>query len=163
AAHARLLGVRCYAADAPSDLVQIAERVRHLPLAIVDTAALDGPQDAPLRMLAAISSNDKAWASLLIASADTLANRLRRLLTPESTPQFAGLAITKVDQADEFAALLSVAIEHRLPVSFTTHGRRVLEDLRIAEPFELVAAAFAGDASVDNRPDRTLEQVNYAM
>ena len=75
-----------------------------------------------------------------------------------------GCVITKIDEGTSLGNVLSVVIQHAIPVAYTSNGQRVPEDISPARAHALVSravtlAAQAGQRWKDQRAEPRLAKV----
>lgn len=111
--------------------------------ALVDTAGRP-PSDPAFRDLWAVVATRRDVRTHLVIAADTSVRSARRMLDTfvATTPTRA--LITKLDETEAVAPLLSVLRERYLPISYLASGQRVPEDLAPATP-EGLADLVLGD------------------
>jgi flagellar biosynthesis protein FlhF len=136
-AYAHIIGAPFRVARTLEDLDQAMTRGRNTLL--VDTAGRS-PQDGGLRELRRLLGNRRGVRTHLVMAADTSVPSARRILDAYYDARPDRLVITKVDEAESLAPLLSVLTERRIPVSYITAGQRVPEDLDRATAAGLAAA-----------------------
>ncbi|MEQ9003538.1 MAG: hypothetical protein RIE74_08225, partial [Pseudomonadales bacterium] len=85
----------------------------------------------------------------LVLPANVQASVLRRTVRRFAAAGLAGVALTKIDEADGLGAALSVLISERLPVAWLSDGQRVPEDLKLARSLHLISWASVPPALAD--------------
>jgi flagellar biosynthesis protein FlhF len=141
--YADLLGAPLAVARTPYELMTAIETAAGPTL--VDTAGRSPSDDTSRDMLRLLASRPHVRTHLVIA-ADTPPVTMRRLLERFDAARPTRLVLTKLDEADSLAPLVSLLRERDLPLSYLGTGQLVPDDLQIATPRAL-ASWIAGDAS----------------
>jgi hypothetical protein len=89
------------------------------------------PDEASRDMLRVVASRPDTRTHLVIA-ADTPVSTMRKVLERFECARPARLALTKVDEAESLAPIVSLLRERQVPISYLGIGRRVPDDLQIA-------------------------------
>ncbi len=133
----RQLGIAVHEANSGSDLAQLLERLKDYKLVLIDTAGL-GPRDralaAQLQWLRAASQ----IRTLLVLPANTSFGDMDEVVRRFSAANPQGVVLSKLDETGRFGTALSVAVDHRLPITWVTDGQDVPEDLHRATAANLV-------------------------
>ncbi|WP_282296377.1 AAA family ATPase [Stenotrophomonas sp. PS02289] len=133
----RQLGIAVHEANSGSDLTQLLERLQDYKLVLIDTAGL-GPRDralaAQLQWLRAASQ----IRTLLVLPANTSFGDMDEVVRRFSAANPQGVVLSKLDETGRFGTALSVAVDHRLPITWVTDGQDVPEDLHRATAANLV-------------------------
>lgn len=133
----RQLGIAVHEANSGSDLAQLLERLKDYKLVLIDTAGL-GPRDralaAQLQWLRAAGQ----IRTLLVLPANTSFSDMDEVVRRFSAANPQGVVLSKLDETGRFGTALSVAVDHRLPITWVTDGQDVPEDLHRASAANLV-------------------------
>ncbi|MFI8716480.1 AAA family ATPase [Stenotrophomonas sp. NPDC077464] len=133
----RQLGIAVHEASSGSDLAQLLERLKDYKLVLIDTAGL-GPRDralaAQLQWLRAAGQ----IRTLLVLPANTSFSDMDEVVRRFSAANPQGVVLSKLDETGRFGTALSVAVDHRLPITWVTDGQDVPEDLHRASAANLV-------------------------
>jgi flagellar biosynthesis protein FlhF len=97
-------------------------------------------------MLRVVASRADVRTHLVLA-ADTPLSTLQKIVERFATARPSRVVLTKVDEAESLAPLVSFLRERQLPVSYLGTGQRVPDDLHVASP-GVFAGWVAGDAAV---------------
>ena len=141
--YADILGTPLTVARTPGEL-EIALTGAKRPL-LLDTAGRSASDDASREMLRLVASRRDVRTHLVLA-ANTPASTARRVLERFEDARPSRLVITKLDEAESLAPLVSVLRERELPISYLGTGQCVPEDLERATATGL-AAWVAGDGT----------------
>lgn len=137
----RLLGVPVYSANDANELQETLNLVRDRRLVLIDTAGMSHRDMRLNAQLAMLRAGNPALRIQLALSVNQQAAVLDDVASKFIGCHPDGLILTKLDEAAELGGAISVAIRHRLPVSYVTDGQRVPEDLKLMRAHQLVARA----------------------
>ncbi len=141
--YADVLGTPLTVARTPDDLERaVAGATPRRPL-LVDTAGRS-PHDTVSREMFRVLANRANVRTHLVLAAGTPASTLRRVLDRFDDAQPSRFVITKLDEAESLAPIVSVLRERQIPISYLGTGQNVPEDLERATP-PAIAAWLAGD------------------
>ncbi|MEZ5284205.1 MAG: hypothetical protein R2712_05220 [Vicinamibacterales bacterium] len=140
--YASIIGAPFRVARTLEELDKALERGRHSLL--VDTAGRS-PRDGGLRDLRRLIGTRRGVRTHLVMAADTSVSTARRLLDAYEDVRPDRIVISKIDEADSLAPLLSAIAARGIPVSYLTTGQRVPEDLCRATPDALAGALLHDD------------------
>ncbi len=133
----RQLGIAVHEAHSGTNLNQLLERLADYKLVLIDTAGL-GQRDralaAQLQWLRAAGQ----IRTLLVLPANTSFQDMDEVVRRFGAANPQGLVLTKLDETGRFGSALSVAVDHRLPITWVTDGQDVPEDLHRASAANLV-------------------------
>jgi flagellar biosynthesis protein FlhF len=137
----QLLGVPVHVPERFEALPDLLTRLERFRLVLIDTpgSSLRDAQLGP-RLATLANCNSKLETALVLAAcaqAGVLEEAVQRFRPANP----ASCLLTKLDEAASLGGALSVLIRARLPLSYTSDGQRVPEDLRPARSLELVSHA----------------------
>jgi len=137
----QLLGVPVHVPDRFEALPELLTRLERCRLVLIDTPG-SSLRDAQLTpRLAVLANCASKLETALVLAASTQAGALEEAVQRFRPANPASCLLTKVDEAASLGGALSVLIRARLPLSYTSDGQRVPEDLRPARSLELVSQA----------------------
>ena len=139
--YAHLLGAPLSVARTPYEL-QTALETSSSPV-LVDTAGRSPSDDASGDMLRVIAGRADTRTHLVLA-ADTPVSTMQKIVDRFACARPSRVVLTKVDEAESLAPLVSFLRERQLPVSYLGVGQRVPDDLQPATP-AVLAGWVAGD------------------
>ncbi|MHA6963370.1 flagellar biosynthesis protein FlhF [Zobellella denitrificans] len=147
--YGRIMGVVVKQARTYQELAQALYQLRHRRLVLIDTAGM-GQRDLRLNEQLDTLVGDK---QIKIRNYLVLPATAQRRVLQEAVDHFrriplAGCILTKLDESLSLGDVLDISIQNSLPISYITDGQRVPEDLRLADPLELVRQALG---NVDQR------------
>ncbi|MCW4455189.1 flagellar biosynthesis protein FlhF [Flavobacterium sp. MXW15] len=133
----RQLGIAVHEANSGTNLSQLLDRLADYKLVLIDTAGL-GQRDralaAQLQWLRAAGQ----IRTLLVLPANTSFQDMDEVVRRFGAANPQGVVLTKLDETGRFGSALSVAVDHRLPITWVTDGQDVPEDLHRASAANLV-------------------------
>ncbi|MBL1378373.1 flagellar biosynthesis protein FlhF [Zobellella iuensis] len=140
--YGRIMGVVVKQARTYQELAQALYHLRHRRLVLIDTAGM-GQRDLRLNEQLDTLVGDK---QIKIRNYLVLPATAQRRVLQEAVDHFrriplAGCILTKLDESLSLGDVLDISIQNGLPISYITDGQRVPEDLRLADPRELVRQA----------------------
>ena len=137
---AQMLGVTLYSVEKfetlPTLLSRLSER-----LILIDTPGCSMRDPQLASRLAVLANSASRLETALVLAASTQAGAIEEAVKHFAPANPSCCVLTKLDEAASLGGVLSVLIRARLPVSYTSEGQRVPEDLRPARALELVSAA----------------------
>ncbi|ATG73210.1 flagellar biosynthesis protein FlhF [Zobellella denitrificans] len=140
--YGRIMGVVVKQARTYQELAQALYQLRHRRLVLVDTAGM-GQRDLRLNEQLDTLVGDR---QIKIRNYLVLPATAQRRVLQETVAHFrriplAGCILTKLDESLSLGDVIDISIQNSLPISYVTDGQRVPEDLRLADPAELVRQA----------------------
>ena len=135
--YAAIIGAPFRIARTADELDRTIDASRHAVL--VDTAGRS-PRDGGFNDLLAVLDRKKQVRTHLVMAADTSPAAARKVMDRYAPAHPTRVVITKLDEAESVAPLLSVIRERQLRVSYLACGQRVPEDLERATPSWLASA-----------------------
>ena len=135
--YGRQLGIAVHEANSGTDLDQLLERLQDYKLVLIDTAGL-GPRDRALAAQLQWLRAAEQIRTLLVLPANTSFGDMDEVVRRFSAANPQGVVLSKLDETGRFGTALSVAVDHRLPITWVTDGQDVPEDLHRASAANLV-------------------------
>jgi flagellar biosynthesis protein FlhF len=137
----QLLGVPVHVPESFEALPDLLTRLERHRLVLIDTPG-SSVRDAQLgSRLATLANCNSKLETTLVLAACAQAGVLEETVQRFRAANPASCLLTKLDEAASLGGALSVLIRARLPLSYTSDGQRVPEDLRPARALELVSHA----------------------
>ncbi len=146
-AYAGILGAPIDTVYSPDEMGDAIRARKDVDLVLVDTAGvgpLDVDQIDALRALLREAGPNEIHLTL---SVTTDLQQMRDVLAAYKVVEMDRLLLTKLDETARLGAACTVAIESELPLSYTTHGRKVPGDLSPGDSKALVRALFTRRAN----------------
>lgn len=140
--YGRIIGCPVKIARDARELSDILLQLRQKKLVLIDTAGMSQRDLRLSEHLGTLMSNARLKIRpYLVMSATAQSPVQQDILRQFKKLPLAGCILTKLDECMSLGEVLSVAIEHALPVSYVTDGQQVPEDLKAADAGFLVAEA----------------------
>jgi flagellar biosynthesis protein FlhF len=137
----QLLGVPVHVPERFEALPDLLTRLERYRLVLIDTPG-SSMRDAQLGpRLSVLANCASKLETALVLAACAQAGVLEEAVQRFRAANPASCLLTKLDEAASLGGALSVLIRARLPLSYTSDGQRVPEDLRPARSLELVSHA----------------------
>jgi len=147
ATYGRIMGCSVKVARDEAELAQYLYQLRSKRLVLIDTAGL-GQRDTRLsEQLDTLVNNEK----VIIRNYLVVPATAQRRVVQETLEHFhhiplAGCILSKVDESLSLGEILSVLIQHKLPITYITNGQRVPEDIDSVNANQLIASVLDRDA-----------------
>jgi len=135
--YGRQLGIAVHEANSGTDLDQLLERLKDYKLVLIDTAGL-GPRDRALAAQLQWLRAARQVRTLLVLPANTSFGDMDEVVRRFGAANLQGLVLSKLDETGRFGNALSVAVDHKLPITWVTDGQDVPDDLHRASAANLV-------------------------
>lgn len=136
-----LAGLPVWTVGTGQDLREVLDTVYDKQLILIDTAGM-GCRDPHLaEQMDVIQGCSPRLRCYVVVSATTDSQGLDQIIGSYRSIDPVGCLITKLDEATSLGAALSAAIEHSLPIAYTSSGQRIPEDLEVAQGPNLVSRA----------------------
>jgi flagellar biosynthesis protein FlhF len=143
--YAQLLGSPLSVTRTPYELQTVLEAA-NAPV-LVDTAGRSYSDDGAEDVLRVVASRSDVRTHLVLA-ADTPLATMKKIVERFAPARPSRIVLTKVDETDSLAPVVSFLRERQLQVSYFGVGQRVPEDLHVATPRAL-AGWVAGDMAMN--------------
>lgn len=132
-AHARILGIPFEMAVDGKDLLQVIETVDPETIVLIDTPPLtpvDSQQTRELQQTLSYAGIDRLALVLPMGMQN---EGMKEMLKHCQSLPVKRLIFTKLDETRYYGSILNVMLASKLPVSFLTSGRDILDGLQVAE------------------------------
>lgn len=142
ATYGRIIGCTVKKAQDANELSDLLYQFRNKRLVLIDTAGF-GQRDARLiKQLDTLNQNSCATIKkYLVMQANSQYHVMQQTISAFKRISLQGCIFTKLDECYSLGEAISVAIQHKLAISYITDGQRVPEDLRVAEAKYLISSA----------------------
>lgn len=142
ATYGKIMGCPVRVAQDEEELSNLLYQFRERRLVLIDTAGMSQRDLRLNEQLDALVKNTRVnIRNYLVMSANAQRRVIEETVQHFSRIPLAGTILTKLDESLCLAEVLNVTLTHALPISYTTNGQRVPEDITVANPNELVAQA----------------------
>lgn len=142
ATYGKIIGCTVKKAQNANELSDVLLQLRSKRLVIIDTAGF-GQRD--IRLIKQLDTlNQHSCANIkkyLVMQANAQYKVLEHTINAYNQISLHGCIFTKLDECYSLGEAISVAIEHKLPVSYLTDGQRVPEDIKVADTKFLISTA----------------------
>ena len=135
--YGRQLGIAVHEADSEAGLLQLLQKLQDYRLVLVDTAGLSQRDRALAGQLNWLRAARQV-RTLLVLPANTHFADLDEVVRRFEHARPQGVVLTKLDETSRLGSALSVVVDHQLPLTWTTDGQRIPEDLSRANAAHLV-------------------------
>ncbi len=157
--YGRILGIPVRVAGDGDELREILVELQSKRFVVIDTAGMSQRDVRLSEQFSVIKTGSPRIKTVLVLSATTQMYGLDEAVRAFGRANPSGCIVTKADEATSLGAVLSVVIQHSLPVMFVGDGQRVPEDIRPARAHNLVSRAVA----LMNRTDVSIEEELLAL
>jgi flagellar biosynthesis protein FlhF len=147
--YGRILDVPVASAANAEELGAVLNGFRDKKLVLIDTAGMGQRDDRVAEQVALLRDCGAPVRPYLVMSAASQRRTLDEIARAFKPCSPGGCILTKLDEAVELGAALSVVIEHDLPLSFVTDGQQVPEDLHHARAVDLIERCFGAENESD--------------
>ncbi len=130
--YANIIGLDLEVVNEPREMAAAVRRFREHDLVLIDTAGGSPYNDGQLREMADVVTAAQPDDVMLVVSAQTPLEDMRTTLSRFSMLQPTSLLFTKLDETRRFGALVTLAAESGLPLSYLSTGQNVPDDLVLA-------------------------------
>ncbi|QUM77484.1 flagellar biosynthesis protein FlhF [Moritella sp. 24] len=146
ATYGRIMGCTVKVARDEAELAQYLYQLRSKRLVLIDTAGM-GQRDKRLsEQLDTLVNNEKVVIrNYLVVPATAQRRVVQETLEHFHHIPLSGCILSKVDESLSLGEILSVLIQHELPIAYITNGQRVPEDIDSANAQQLVRAVLNRD------------------
>lgn len=135
--YGRQLGIAVHEADSDAGLQQLLQRLGDYKLVLIDTAGM-GQRDRALAAQLNWLRGSRIVRCLLVLPANAHFSDLDEVVRRFAGAAPQGVILTKLDETGRFGSVLSVVVDHQLPITWVTDGQHVPNDLHRANAPSLV-------------------------
>ena len=163
--YGKILGISVHTAQDRESLLSVLRSLTSKKLVLIDTVGLGQRDERVNELLTTVGAS--AIKRLLVLNSAAQAETLEDVMScyrgaaQQAAPHQAavssvltGLILSKTDEAVRLGTGLDVAVRHRIPLYYETHGQRVPEDISLADAKSLITRATTyvptRDFQVDN-------------
>ncbi len=141
ATYGKIMACSVRVAKDADELSEILYQFREKRLVLIDTAGM-GQRDVRLsEQLDTLMRNSRVnIQSYLVISSTSQRRVIEEALEHFKRIALSGCILTKVDESIGLGEVLSVTMQHALPISYITTGQRVPEDIEIAKTETLIGS-----------------------
>lgn len=142
-AYADIIDLPMEVVTTPREMRQAVTKLSECDIVLIDTAGRSPHDEIQLQELKAMLTEARADEVQLVVSGVSHGRHLTRLVQHFRPVSPTSILLTKLDEAVSLGHLLSLMCDESLPVSYTTHGQNVPDDIQPADPARLVDAILA--------------------
>jgi flagellar biosynthesis protein FlhF len=140
ATYGKIMGCSVRVAKDADELAEILYQFREKRLVLIDTAGM-GQRDVRLsEQLDTLMRNSRVnIQSYLVISSTSQRRVVEEALEHFKRIALSGCILTKVDESIGLGEVLSVTMQHALPITYITTGQRVPEDIEVANTNNVIS------------------------
>jgi flagellar biosynthesis protein FlhF len=131
--YADILGIPCFQAFTPKDLLLALERLRSRQVVLIDTAGRSQYDMSRLEGLRTMIGNDSAIDIHLLLNVGAAPPEMHETVKSFSPLAFKTYIFTKLDETRMMGNIVNQVVKHDAPISYLTAGQRVPEDIEPAD------------------------------
>lgn len=157
-----VLRIPVQAVDSAEQLNAALDSFIERPLVLIDTAGLSHRDERLFSTLQTLRESSAMLKAHLVLSATTQADALQQTINAYKPVDPCGCIISKLDESTSMGPVLSAMVEHKLPISYTSEGQRIPDDLKVAQIQDLIGKAVAISKSMnafEKTEDFMMEQI----
>ncbi len=139
--YGRILGVPVQVASDCDELRNVLDHNRQHKLTLIDTAGVSHRDMRLTEQLATLNTGDIRIKNYLVLSATGQRHLQDDVIRSFSRAGLHGCILTKIDEAVSLGEILSVLIQHKLPIAYVSDGQKVPDNLHTARGKLLVREA----------------------
>lgn len=141
ATYGKIMGCSVRVAKDADELSEVLYQFREKRLVLIDTAGM-GQRDVRLsEQLDTLMRNSRVnIQSYLVISSTSQRRVIEEALEHFKRITLSGCILTKVDESIGLGEVLSVTMQHALPITYVTTGQRVPEDIEIANTDNVISS-----------------------
>lgn len=136
--YGKIFGINVCIAEDEVSLTRVLRQLSDKKLILIDTAGMNPNDERVKSQMDVLGQHLQSISKVLVLSATSHYQVVHEAIQRYSSSQIHQSIITKVDESMAIGGVLSAIIEHRLPISYLTHGQRVPEDIKMATRHQLI-------------------------
>lgn len=141
-AYAGILGIPVDFAVTPEEMREAINARKETDLILIDTTGIGPLEENQIEALSDLLREAGPNEIHLVLDATTDLHQMRDTVKAYAEVSTNRLLITKIDETGRLGAICTLAVESKLPLSFTTNGRAVPGNLHLADPEVLSSTLF---------------------
>ena len=138
---ARMLEIPLLTAGSSDELTDRLRMLTDKKLVLIDTAGMSQSDVRLSEQFHKLQTGSPEIQPYLVLSANTQLAALNETIRNFQKVKLAGGIITKLDESGSLGGIITIAIRHKLGLSYCATGQRVPEDLQQAKNHRLVSKA----------------------
>lgn len=142
--YANILNVPFEVVFSPKEIPQAMERLSGCDLIFVDTAGRNYRNDEYVQGIRDLVVADQNSLNFLVLSLTSKYSDMKTIIRNFDDVPVSRVIFTKADETDAYGAMLNVAFETELSISYVTTGQNVPDDIIVATP-RLIANMIMGE------------------
>ncbi|MDF2177470.1 flagellar biosynthesis protein FlhF [Aliiglaciecola sp. CAU 1673] len=164
ATYGKIIGCTVRKACNAEELSELLHQFRSKGLVLIDTAGFGQRDTRLIKQLDTLSqSSYTSIRHYLVLAANAQRQVMEHQVQAYGQISLQGCIFTKLDECYSLGEAISVAIEHKLPVSYLTEGQKVPEDIKAAEAKYIITCAARLFKQYALMPHKTKQVVNSAV
>ncbi|TQV84322.1 flagellar biosynthesis protein FlhF [Exilibacterium tricleocarpae] len=141
-AFGRILNVPVRIVTDSADLAPVLQSLQHCALVLIDTAGLR-LGDPVLKQHLAVLQRQTQVKKLVVLPCNSQLQMMKATLHAYKPAGLSGCVLTKMDETASLGEVLGVVMSQRLPVTYTTNGQNIPQDIEVGKAHTLVTRAVA--------------------
>lgn len=139
--YSRILGISLQVVREVIDLEDLLKNLSRDHLVLIDTAGTRQREVQTFEQYPFLVNQALQIKTFLVLSATMQRTDLEESAHSLANLQIKGCIVTKADESTSLGSMLTVCIQHRLPIAYLCEGQRVPEDLSTAVAHKIVSKA----------------------
>ncbi|MCP5145852.1 MAG: flagellar biosynthesis protein FlhF [Gammaproteobacteria bacterium] len=161
-AFGRILGVAVRSVVDPGEVHDTVASLQRHRLILIDTAGLSPADDHMVNLFRELRRPELGAVLELVVPATTDYRTLSRTVQAYVEQGVRGAVLTRMDEAAELGACLSVLVEQELSLNFVCAGQKVPDDIEVARAHQVVARAVQLTRDAASVPDNMVLEQAFA-
>jgi flagellar biosynthesis protein FlhF len=146
-------------ANNKEELTEVLKLFSEKDLVLIDTAGMSQRDVRLSQQFSLIKDSAPSIKTYLVFSTTTHRAGLNEIIQAFGEVKLDGCILTKLDETTSLGGALSMAVEHKLPVTYVSDGQKVPEDIHIARSHNLIHRAVL----VAQQANQALEQESLTL